>query len=63
MDNERLAVVEAQLKFLSPIVERTEMKLDRLLESHTLFKGKVIGMCIVISIFISAVIEIARANF
>lgn len=63
MENERLAVVEAQLKWMAPIVERTEMKLDRLIEKDSFHRGKMYGICIIISALVGIGVDICRAFF
>ena len=54
-DKERIAVVEAQLKWMAPIVERTENKVDLLIEKSSFRWGMVIGVSGLVSILVELI--------
>lgn len=59
-DKEKLAVVEAQLRWLSPIVERIEVKVDNLSESHWKLYGKMLGAAGVVGCLSALLVELIR---
>lgn len=63
MDLERLIKLEESSRFIANKVDRMDLKLDSLLESHVFFKGKIAGMCIVISFLVGLLIEVAKAFY
>lgn len=58
MDKSEIEVLKAQTKWIAEKVDRMDGKLDRLIQSHAFFKGKVIGAAIAASFIISIVVKI-----
>jgi hypothetical protein len=56
-DKERLAVVEAQVRWQTPIIERIEAKVDKLMTSHLLLAGKLLGAAAVVSLLVTLGVE------
>lgn len=54
-DKERIATLEAQLKFLTPMIERTDKNVVQLLENQALARGKFIGFSIALS-FVASIL-------
>lgn len=60
-ESERLARVETNVEWLVATMAKMEPKMDRIMESHTFFKGKMVGICVVVSAVVGIGIELARA--
>jgi hypothetical protein len=53
-------VVKAQMKWIAEKVDKMDTKLDNLIQSHAFFKGKMVGISVVISTVIMVCVELIR---
>lgn len=57
-DKERIARIEAQFKFITPIIERMDKRIERLVEREAFTRGKLVGLMILVSFTASIIVKL-----
>jgi hypothetical protein len=59
-DHDDIVILKEQMRYLTPIIERMDVKLDRIAESHWKLVGKIFGACVVVSVATSFLADYLR---